>query len=120
MPGGRPKPLYSHANSAWWRRCHAPGLAGFRAKRNWLVHRLDIGVLDHFRPLGDFGLDIGIKFLGTTAAIGHAKVGEALFGVVVGQRFASSGVELGQNGAWRSGRRYDAPPRFRLATAERR
>src|SRR6202044_456067 len=46
-------------------------LAGFGS-----VHRLDIGVLDHFRPLGDFRLDIGIEFLGATAAIGHAEVGE--------------------------------------------
>src|SRR6202023_3917205 len=96
MPGGRPKPLYSHANSAWWRR-RPNGLAGFPTKRNWLVHRLDIGVLDHFRPLGDFRLDIGIEFFGATAAIGHAEVGETLFGVVVGQRFTRRGVELGQN-----------------------
>src|SRR5580693_2541934 len=96
MPYGRPKPLYWLTNSAWRRR-HPYGLAGFPAKRNWLVHRLDIGVLDHLRPLGDFRLDIGVELFGATAAIGHAEVGEALFGVVVGQRFARRGIELGQN-----------------------
>src|ERR1700692_2625482 len=119
MPGGRPKPLYSHANSAWWRR-RLNGLAGFRVKRNWLVHRLDIGVLDHFRPLGNFRLDIGIEFLRTTAAIGHAEVDEAHFGVLGGQRLARRSVEPGQDGARRSGWCNDAPPRFRFETRQRR
>ncbi len=38
-----------------------------RARQSSLVQRLDIGVLDDFRPFGDLGLDIGIEFLGATA-----------------------------------------------------
>src|ERR1700726_2294768 len=123
MPRCRSKPLYSLVNSALCRRRYDPWSSRIPGKKElgvfwWSmifsenrhpspdqvrgqafsgscsVDRLDISALDHFGPLGDFGLDIGIEFLRRTAAIGHAEVGEALFGVVVGQRLPGRGVEL--------------------------
>src|SRR5580693_8182431 len=105
MPGGRPKPLYQHTNSAWWRRRQSQWSSRIPGKKkSRLVHRLDIGVLDHFLPLGDLRLDIGIKLLGRTAAVtgaGHADVGIALLGVIAGQRALRRGVELGDDGLGR-------------------
>src|SRR5580704_9474403 len=74
------------------------------AEKETLVHRLNVGVLDDLRPLDTLGLDIGIELLGCTAAVGHAEVGVALFGVIIGKCALRRSVELEDDVVPRSGR----------------
>src|SRR5271170_8312491 len=100
-----------------WGYCAPPLLAVFPAKRNGgfmrSIQRLDIGFLDHFRPFGYLGLDIGTKFLGTTAAVGHSEFREARFSVFAGKRLQRGGVELRNDIARHAGRTGNAKPGFR-------